>query len=209
MLIFHEPGCYEKFRNVPCSWFYRRQNIRCSRSSEWVQPVATHRIMACCHVLYKAVSRLLMERASIKAFLTVTFDAPPANEKFIIPHNTSIWLAKWCKIHKSNIHLNLIVSLWFTDLFIHIQQLRSYQSYTQIHIQRYISQLRIYLFTFPTHYNHSLSRSKFLFNTVAIRHSTFFCASSFTHHWIPGSSPLHLLETSDYIFSDKSEQQGG
>ena len=41
--------------------------------------------MACCHVLYKAVSRLSVERASIKAFLTVTFDAPPANEKLIIP----------------------------------------------------------------------------------------------------------------------------
>ena len=26
MLIFHEPGCSEKFRNVPSSWFYRRQN---------------------------------------------------------------------------------------------------------------------------------------------------------------------------------------
>ena len=52
---FSWTGMSEKFRNVPCSWFYRRQNICCSRSSEWVQPVATHRIMACCHVLYKAV----------------------------------------------------------------------------------------------------------------------------------------------------------
>ena len=65
MLIFHEPGCSEKFRNVPCSWFYRRQNICCSRSSEWVQPVATHRIMACCHVLYKAVSPLFNNGKSI------------------------------------------------------------------------------------------------------------------------------------------------
>ena len=29
------------------------------------------------------------------------------------------------------------------------------------------------------------------------------CASPFTHHWIPGSSPLHLLETSDFILATK------
>ena len=60
-----------------------------------------------------------------------------------------------------------MISFLFTNIFIHIQQLHCHSTYTKIHIQRHISQLRIYSFTFAT-YIHSHSRSKFLFNTVAI-----------------------------------------
>ena len=51
-------------------------------------------------------------------------------------------------------------------------------------------------------YIHLHSRSKFLFNT-AIYSFNILYASLFTHHWIPGSCLVYLLETRDQISAPK------
>ena len=85
----------------------------------------------------------------------------------------SVWLAKWCKIHKVYIHSHPMLLLMFTNIFIHIQQpnLQSRNIHVFIHIYLCISYSGLYLLTFTrrlhslsTSYIHSHSRSKYSFN---------------------------------------------
>ena len=53
---------------------------------------------------------------------------------------TSLWLAKWCKIHEVYIHLHSRLLLLFTNIFIHIQQLSLHsKKYICLHLTTYIS----------------------------------------------------------------------
>ena len=59
----------------------------------------------------------------------------------------SIWLAKWCKIHKVYIHLHSMLLLLFMNIFIHIQQPNLHSRNIFIHIYRCVSYSRLYLLT--------------------------------------------------------------
>ena len=78
---------YKYYVNFSWTWMFRKipeySVFLVLSTPEYL--LATHRITTCCHVLYNVVSLLSMERASIKAVLTRTFNAPPANDKFRIP----------------------------------------------------------------------------------------------------------------------------
>ena len=83
----------------------------------------------------------------------------------------SIWLAKWCKIHKVYIHLHSMLLLLFTNIFIHIQQPNLHSRNIFIHIYRCLSYSRLYLLTYmrcldshSTCYIHSHSQSKYSFS---------------------------------------------
>ena len=81
-----------------------------------------------------------------------------------------LWLAKWCinsfiLVHEYTFTFNSYVVI---------------QHHTQIHVQRQFSVTNIYIFTVAT-YLHSHSRSKFLFNTVAIFIQQFVNVLKFTN----------------------------
>ena len=109
----------------------------------------------------------------------------------------TLWLAKWCKIHKVYIHSHSVLLLIFTNIFIHIQQPNLHSRNIFIHIYLCISYSRLYLLTFTrclhshsTSYIHSHSRSKYSFNI--------FCASPLRIGQYKTRTAEYGLRTTDY-----------
>ena len=106
----------------------------------------------------------------------------------------SLWLAKWCKIHKVYMHSHSMFLLIFTNIFIHIQQSNLHSRNIFIHIYLCISYSRLYLLTFTRclefiHIQRAISIHIHDRNI----HSTFSA-----HHLCASVSIKHGLRTTDY-----------
>ena len=93
----------------------------------------------------------------------------------------SIWLAKWCKIHKVYIHLHSMLLLLFMNIFIHIQQ-------PNLHSRNILYRHLPVYFSFTIIFAHIYEMSSFTFNvlysftfTIKIFIQHFLC-TTFAHH---------------------------